>query len=32
MAPAAFRSIDDVLEHDRVCRQQAAQLLHCYQT
>jgi 1-deoxy-D-xylulose-5-phosphate reductoisomerase len=32
MAPAAFRSIDDVLEYDRTCRQQAAQLLHCYQT
>ena len=32
VAPAAFRSIDDVLEHDRSCRQQAAQLLHCYQT
>ncbi len=32
VAAATFRSIDDVLEYDRNCRRQAAQLLHCYQT
>ena len=32
VAPSTFRSVDDVLEHDRRCRERAAQWLHCYQT